>query len=246
MRDQHMFFHPRQFGLMAWTRLSVLLVAVMMLASACSPPPSSSVSGPPGAGAAKSTADPTAAKRPPGLPGPSPMMGPPSVVSNKPAEKNSLIALASEILTAGTNPFLSKLPKPKVEISPEAVPGETVEAPPMADAFANFQLLGVVFKDSKSMALLSLGAETGTEMVRVGDMFFANGSQISVKSIGRDEVALEKLGPAPEVKILPLPSIVGYGATSSSNAPAVDSAEGAAVAGTPSHAGGGRLKLEEL
>lgn len=158
-------------------------------------------------------------------------------------QAGNTVNLASEVIVAGTNPFLNRLPKPVAAVDPSATgtgEGTTVStAPPPTDPFESVSLLGIAYHAKAPMALISVsGGESQTQMVRKGDVLMMDGGQVKVSSISRDSVEFEKLGPGGEKRTFNLPSIIGYGSSSSSDkADDAGAGEGQMQTGTPGGAG---------
>ncbi len=158
---------------------------------------------------------------------------------NNPKAKGEAVALvmATEILDAGTNPFLNKLPKIDIPI---ATPVDT--GPEIVDLDIptpqNLTLLGVIAgaNGKASTALLSLGEGNASEMVKNGDVIFVSGQRVSVSEVRDDSVDL--MYPDNDLRTLFLPDIIGYG--SSNDASVATGSEGSDGSVTTPPAGSSR------
>lgn len=160
---------------------------------------------------------------------------------SKVEQAGSIVELASEIIVAGANPFLDRLPKPVVEaVKPIDTGVTTPAAPPPADPLDSVSVLGIAYQSKSPMALLSLGgAEAQTKMVRKGDVLTVDAGQVKVAEIGPGSVELQSIGPKQDKRTLSLPSIVGY--LPSSAASGKSNSSGGA--GGPSLTGGAPNKV---
>lgn len=200
----------------------ILIVALFL--QGCEPPSSTPGGGAPGR---ISNAPKPPASRPPVAPssaapsrnGPAPSSPNPEKADNpqsadKPAQPGNqilgdkldlagtTIELSSAIVTANTNLFLNRLPKPIV-----AAAENPEDAAPVADPFESIVLLGIIYNPKHPMALLSDG-DAPTNLLKAGEML-SNG-QIRVVKINRQEVLLEQVGVSKTQRTLPLPDIIGY------------------------------------
>ncbi len=132
-------------------------------------------------------------------------------------QAGNLVALAADIITAGTNPFMNKLPKPEGPI-PSSAGGDTAaSAPEPADPFQNVSLQGVMYSARMPMALVSLaGGEAQSQIVNMADKRFitVDGGQLRVLSIKPTGIEVEEVN-SKQRKTLSLPNIIGYSSTAS-------------------------------
>lgn len=126
---------------------------------------------------------------------------------------------AGEILAAGKNAFLNKLPRPKIEEPSLPPPGQVPDGvmnlpppppPPPRHPLEGVRLSGIVFNSKTPMALLG-GYDGGqSKIVRQGDTVVINNHDVKVLTITRDSVELMESGNKGSKKTLSLPSMVGF------------------------------------
>lgn len=124
------------------------------------------------------------------------------------------IARAIEIVEAGTNPFLIKLPPVLTPTLDEPTEGRS-ESREFEDPFQNLSLLGIIHGKEQAFALLSMGSDSdgsATAMFSKGQEFTVGSSLMKVIEIGTDYVDMEALSPLQKRQTLQLPSIIGFGA----------------------------------
>jgi hypothetical protein len=141
-----------------------------------------------------------------------------------------MVELASEIIMAGANPFLDRLPKPVVATAtPETGSGSTdttTAAALPADPFASISLLGIAYHPTAPMALISVtGGESQTQMVRKGDVLTVDTGAIKVAGIGPESVDLQRVGANTEKRTMSLPSIIGFGTSANASGQSGESGE---------------------
>jgi hypothetical protein len=115
------------------------------------------------------------------------------------------LELASSIIAANTNPFLSRLPNPDTEVA--STSEVTAEAPPQ-DPFESVALLGIIYNPKNPIALIAEGDEPAS--LRKNGELLSDGL-LKVVNIGEREVTLQKVGTKNEQKTLVLPDIIGFG-----------------------------------
>jgi hypothetical protein len=151
----------------------------------------------------------------------------PSIPGTGPASIESFesegytIHLASSLVTAGSNPFLDRLPRSLVALPTMPSPdsglgpsGPSVVAPinmtPPVDPFQGVQVVGILYNPKKPMALLMV-ANSGSKMVTVGTVLSMPDAELRVTQIRRDAVELQRVGDKKhERRKLALPSILGF------------------------------------
>lgn len=160
-------------------------------------------------------------------------------------QAGNLVSLASEIIAAGVNPFLSRLPKPvKVETANADGSSATANAKPAAppvDPLDAVTLLGIVYSAKSPIALISVvGSASTSQLVRPGDVITLTDGQATVARITQSSIDIHLLGEKKDKKTLPIPDIVGYGSSKASSEPSTSGAEaggeGASSGATPSAA----------
>lgn len=151
-----------------------------------------------------------------------PLTGPTSLDSI--VDEGYTIHLASSLVTAGSNPFLDRLPRPLVTLptTPATSSGSggtmpSVIAPitmtPPADPFQSVQVVGILYNPKKPMALLTL-ANSGSKMVGVGTVLSLPDGELRVTRIRQDAIELQRVDDKKrEHRKLALPSILGFNST---------------------------------
>lgn len=149
-------------------------------------------------------------------------------------QAGNLVSLASEIIAAGANPFLSHMPKPLVADTGNADAGQSTptEAPaPPADPLDGVKLLGIVYSPQAPIALVAVdGAESASQLVKPGDIIsLGTGQEARVARITQGSIDIQLSGAQKEKRTFVIPDIVGYG--TKTEAPASSSGSGAAPDG---------------
>lgn len=160
----------------------------------------------------------------PGLPAPPPMPVKASAAAQQNSKANTstglTLALAAEILDAGSDPFTSKLPE---EAATENAENTGIPEPPPLNPLDQISLLGIVYRPGHPMALISVsdtpgvasavptsGTGQNTQMVRPGQKIQVGDSSVRVKKITETVLALAVVGKPDQSRELELPDIVGY------------------------------------
>lgn len=129
------------------------------------------------------------------------------------------VTLAADVLASGNNPFLNKLPKPKVAVI-SAEPG--MPEPSGIDPFDGLTLQGILY-GKNPLAMVAISGDTGSPtLVRPGDTVGA----ARIVAIHPDGIEVADFS-GHEHKTLGIPSIIGYGgsSTASGTAPASGGSE---------------------
>lgn len=121
------------------------------------------------------------------------------------------IELATAIIAANTNPFLSRLPKTLVAPVAEEMP-VAIESP-VLNPLDSLILRGIIYNAKAPMALISEKEDGPSAIHRKGSLL-GNGT-IKVLDIKQDKVILQ--GPGKTKKELRLPEIVGYASSKDLN-----------------------------
>lgn len=170
----------------------------------------------------------------PGLPAPPPLPAKAAAAVQQNSKANTptglTLALAAEILNAGSDPFTSKLPEEEASAENGEIPG--LPEPPPSNPLDQISLLGIVYRPGHPMALISVsdtpgaasvmptsGTGQNTQMVRPGQTIQVGDSAVRVKKITETLLALAVVGKPDQARELELPDIVGYSATSSGSSP---------------------------
>lgn len=159
-------------------------------------------------------------------------------------EAGNLVNLASEIIAANVNPFLSRLPKPLQPDIGSVNTGQPTDGgqaapppPPPVDPLDSVKLLGIVYNPRSPIALVAVsGAAYPSQVVRTGDVVALEAGQAIIGKISQQSINIKLLGPKPEKRTMVLPDIVGYSAAN--QAPAAPSGGDGSAAG-PGMPGGG-------
>lgn len=140
------------------------------------------------------------------------------VVIGKIQQAGQDVELASTIISAKTNPFLSRLPKPEVAVGKGDANPDQAAPDQSSDPFAALKLLGIVYNRKAPIALVAVsGGETQSELVRKGDMLMVDdGGSVKVLAIGQDSIDLQLMGGSKEKRTLYLPALIGHSASDSS------------------------------
>jgi hypothetical protein len=133
-----------------------------------------------------------------------------------------ILRLASNIITAGTNPFLNRLNRPKpqeVSTTPSLLPDPNAgiannaapELPP-ADPLEHVNLTGVMYNTKYSMALMTVGTDQVARMVKVGEKLTVDPTHsFQVMKIKPDSIELKLSGSKEKNRLLKISSIIGFG-----------------------------------
>jgi hypothetical protein len=157
-------------------------------------------------------------------------------------QAGNTVELASEVIVAGSNPFLDRLPKPIVEAAPSTDTNTVASTAPPADPLDSIALLGIAYHPKAPMALISVtGADAQTQMVRKGDILTVETEAVKVANIGPESVELQRTGASTEKRTLNLPSIIGFG-SSSTDTGGENSGFGGSVGGAKGTGGTGSGK----
>jgi hypothetical protein len=148
---------------------------------------------------------------------------------NKVEEAGNLLSLASEMIGAGTNPFLSRLPKP---ILPESSNAEVAQpdqtaAPAVANPLDSIKLVGIVYSSISPIALVAIdGAQQASQLVHLGDSITLGGARAIVRKITQSTIDIQATDNTKEKRTVNIPDIIGYGApkTDSASSEATNSA----------------------
>jgi hypothetical protein len=161
--------------------------------------------------------------------------------ATKVEQAGNIVSLASEIIAAGTNPFLSHMPKPLIAETGNVDAGQTAttEAPaPPADPLDGVKLLGIVYSPQAPIALVAVeGAESASQLVKPGDLIsLGTGQEARIARITQGSIDVQLSGTQKEKRTFVIPDIVGYGANKAEPAakPATDEeSPGSSPTGAP-------------
>jgi hypothetical protein len=133
----------------------------------------------------------------------------------------NLVNLASDLIAAGVNPFLNRLPKPLQPEAAETGQQEAQPAPqPPADPLDAIKLLGIVYNSKAPIALISVeNAKYASQLVRPGDMVTLEAANATIGRITQTSIELLLTGPNKEKRTMVLPDIVGYGSSKTETSP---------------------------
>jgi hypothetical protein len=155
---------------------------------------------------------------------------------NKVEEAGNLLSLASEMIGAGTNPFLSRLPKPILpESSNPEDPQPTQAAPAVANPLDAIKLVGIVYSPLSPIALVAVdGAQQASQLVHLGDSITLGGARAIVRKITQSAIDIQATDETKEKRTVNIPDIIGYGApkTDSTSSEATNSAAADPVSAT--------------
>jgi hypothetical protein len=158
----------------------------------------------------------------------SPESGEPNKDANNPfapmvkiEQAGNIVSLASEIIAAGVNPFFSRMPRPiqtETVSSDGSQPTDSAQGaappPPPADPLDSVKLLGIVYSVKTPIALVSVnGAIQTSQLVKMGDVLDLGEGRATVAHITQTSIEIQLLGSKKEKRTLPIPDIVGYGAS---------------------------------
>jgi|GEM_PF-2966803 len=168
-----------------------------------------------------------------------------------------ILRLASNIITAGTNPFLNRLNRPKPqEVSTTAsllpdpnagiVSNPTPELPP-ADPLEHVNLTGVMYNTKYPMALMTVGTEQVARMVKVGEKLTVDPTHsFQVVKIRPDSIELKAPGSKVKTRFLKISSIIGQSSNGNATQDAAFNAYTNPEAGTPARPGRNGSDLSNL
>jgi len=126
-------------------------------------------------------------------------------------QAGDLVNLASEIIAAGVNPFLSRLPKPLQPDTEKPDQTPQVAAPPAADPLDSVKLLGIVYNPKTPIALIAItGAKYPSQVVKAGDLIALEAEQALISHITQQSIDIQLMGPKKESRTMTIPDIVGY------------------------------------
>ena len=121
------------------------------------------------------------------------------------------VNLASEIIAAGVNPFLSRLPKPLLPDTEKPDQTPQVAEPPAADPLDSVKLLGIVYNPKTPIALVAItGGKYPSQVVRTGDLLALDAGQALVSRITQQSIDIQLMGAKKENRTMTIPDIVGY------------------------------------
>ena len=172
-----------------------------------------------------------------------------------------ILRLASNILTAGTNPFLNRLNRPKpqeVSTTPSFAPdpgagslaGNPVPELPPADPLEHVSLTGVMYNTKYPMALMTVGTEQVARMVKVGEKLTIDPMHsFQVMKIKPDSVELKPPGKKEKTRLIKISSIIGQSSNNNATQDAAYNAytnPDAATTGRPGRNGSDLSNLSKL
>ncbi len=175
---------------------------------------------------------------PPGF-APNPALLNQAAINNQKTKGEAVaLVMATEILDAGTNPFLNKLPKVDIPVTAPVDTGPDIVELDIPTP-QNLTLLGVLAgaNGKQSTALLSLGEGSASEMVKRGDVIFVSGQRVEVSEVRKDAVDL--MYPDNDLRTLFLPDIIGYSGSRDTSVASADG-EGSEGASAPPQATSGK------
>ena len=126
----------------------------------------------------------------------------------------NIVNLASDLISAGVNPFLNRLPK-ALQIETATADGSTAaqNTPPPADPLDAVKLMGIIYSAKYPIALVSVsGARSSSQLVRVGDLLTLSNGRALVARITPDSVDVQLQDRSQERRTLSIPDIIGYAA----------------------------------
>ncbi len=160
----------------------------------------------PGASKTPVIAVPPGKNAPASPPGDKPLLGLPDKIE----QAGNTVELASAILTAGTNPFMDRLPKPLIA---EVGSGDVSPAQPLGDPFEGINLMGIVYHPQNPLALISTETDGKSQLIRKDTDVALPGGLAHVTNITRDGVEFQLQGGSKEKRTFNLPNIIEFAAT---------------------------------